>query len=409
MKHPILISLILLAQFRIFRQQLEQRLVKARLLLFLISFLLRRSASASDLNRNYFWNRCQNIYTPRKFFRTFRMTREVFETLCMDLDIPVSHSSKKFWGREKIDKRMMVAIFLYRLAHKCTLFQISETWGVSESSVVRITRTVADAILFQLGSREIYFPSKSNLINQALEFSRRTGFPNAVGAIDGTHIKIKRPNTDWEQYFTRKKEYAIQCQAIVDTNGLFVDCITGYTGAAADARVFALSPISSKGSSYIPTDHFILGDSAYPNKSWLLVPFKHYRSNPLTEAQKLYNLLLAKARVIIEHAFGRLKQRWRLLRYMDMGDFKLMHKLIICAVILHNYCERRNDCLSEREIKKVKRRVAREIEEQLREQTENIQPVFEHEFGTEIRNRIVAKISNEFDPTLLMHYDSSIA
>ena len=36
-----------------------------------------------------------------------------------------------------------------------------------------------------------------------------TGFPNAVGAIDGSHISIKAPRINHEDYSNRKQNYSI--------------------------------------------------------------------------------------------------------------------------------------------------------------------------------------------------------
>ena len=57
------------------------------------------------------------------------------------------------------------------------------------------------------------------------------------------------------------------------------------------------------GSHEIPT--LLVGDSAYPIKSWLMKPFTH--SPTLTQEQKQFNYKLSRARVVVEIAFGRLK------------------------------------------------------------------------------------------------------
>lgn len=39
---------------------------------------------------------------------------------------------------------------------------------------------------------------------------REKGFPNVMGAIDGSHIKIDRPENDPESYINRKGYFSVQ-------------------------------------------------------------------------------------------------------------------------------------------------------------------------------------------------------
>jgi len=409
----ILVTVILLQYIQL-RKQILARNKKILLLLALIScYFIRKPPTISNLDRDHNWNKCMNEYSDREFYRTFRLTRQTFKQLCNDLYIPEKYNKNRIiFGNKPITKERMVAVFLYRLAHKCTLFQISKFFGVSESSVVRITKTISDALFTQLGATEIYFPSKSTLIEQSEEWSRKTGFIHPVAAIDGSHIPIKRPQHNWESFFSRKHEYGVQCQAVVDSEGLFIDFNVGYTAAAHDSRVFHNSSFAAKAPSLIPPGYYVLGDSAYPNKPWLLTTYKKYKHTPQTDPQKLYNLIHAKTRVVVEHAFGRLKQRWRLLKYMDITDLKLVHKLIVAAAILHNYCERRNDCISNRELKKVQRRLDREILQRDLEQSEESEQVLDSHAGissdqrqgTAIRQQVTEKIAQEYNPQHHIHY-----
>ena len=69
------------------------------------------------------------------------------------------------------------------------------------------------------------------------------GFPNVVGAIDGSHITIKAPQVNREDYFNGKQNYSINLQGVVDAADKFIDVSTGLPGSIHDARISRLSTL----------------------------------------------------------------------------------------------------------------------------------------------------------------------
>lgn len=81
-------------------------------------------------------------------------------------------------------------------------------------------------------------------------------------------------------------------------------------------------------------NYYLLGDSAYPCLKQLIVP---YRDNGhLTRAQRHFNQKLSSCRVIIENAFGCLKQRFRQLYHFKLRDIVRMVCIIHACCVLHN-------------------------------------------------------------------------
>jgi len=79
---------------------------------------------------------------------------------------------------------------------------------------------------------------------------------------------------------------------------------------------------------------YIVGDSAYPCLEYLMVP---YRDNGhLTRAQRHYNNRLSSCRVIVENAFGVLKQRFRQLYHFKLQNIVRMVQIIHACCVLHN-------------------------------------------------------------------------
>ena len=55
------------------------------------------------------------------------------------------------------------------------------------------------------------------------EFKEISGFPQAVGAIDCCHIRIKAPLKDAEDHIDKKDYHSIVLQGLADNNYIFHD------------------------------------------------------------------------------------------------------------------------------------------------------------------------------------------
>lgn len=150
------------------------------------------------------------------------------------------------------------------------------------------------------------------------EFEAKFGIVQAFGCIDGTHVPIKRPVKDPQDYYCYKGFYSLNIQAVCDYRGTFMDVDCRWPGSVHDAKVFANSSISHKlreqhlpqtfqtlipGLDKIP--NYLIGDPAYPLTPYCIKEFKTCNEN----AQVVFNGLLRAARNPIECAFGRLKAR----------------------------------------------------------------------------------------------------
>ena len=185
------------------------------------------------------------------------------------------------------------------------------------------------------------------------EFDEKLGFPQCAGVVDGTHIPIASPEECPADYFNRKGWHSILMQGMVDHLGRFTDIYIGWPGRVHDARVFVNSSLYLRGENgtLLPdwkqtiggqeVPLVVLGDPAYPLLSWLMKAFPDNGS--LTAQQKTYNYRLSRARVVVEHAYGRLKGRWHcLLKRNDINVHDVPTVVAACCV-LHNICETRGE------------------------------------------------------------------
>jgi len=82
---------------------------------------------------------------------------------------------------------------------------------------------------------------------------------------------------------------------------------------------------------------------AYPLSTFLIKPF----INPQISSQIQFNVIHSLHRVVIENAFGRLKNRFIALKELNSRKISNVIRLTECAIILHNFLELNNDNLEE--------------------------------------------------------------
>ena len=120
----------------------------------------------------------------------------------------------------------------------------------------------------------------------------------------------------------------------------------GHPGKAHDVHVFKLSALWVPNGGRVdhivssPTYH-ILGDGAYPTKSYLLKPFRDDGS--LTRRQRNFNKVHSSIRCVVEHAIGRLKGRFRCLQFLDVKSPEKAKTIIATCCVLHNFAIRKKD------------------------------------------------------------------
>ncbi|KAJ8727715.1 hypothetical protein PYW07_001834 [Mythimna separata] len=171
------------------------------------------------------------------------------------------------------------------------LVSVADFIGVSIASASRIVSDVSRALAR-------LYPDFVKLQNHTQqEFYNIAGFPRVHGAIDGTHILIQSPNSNiGEEFRNRKGFFSINVQVVCNASLVFQNVVARWPGSTHDATIFNHSDLKNDCEQGVLGNRWLLGDSGYPCKPYLLTPLL----NPRTPSEQRYNEAHIKTRNTIE-------------------------------------------------------------------------------------------------------------
>ncbi|XP_023311763.1 putative nuclease HARBI1 [Anoplophora glabripennis] len=223
--------------------------------------------------------------------------------------------------------------------------------AISQASASRAVNEVTNALNQpEILNNVIRFPRNiEELENIRTRFYESYQFPGIIGCIDCTHVSIVAPPANDEHapehiYVNRKNYHSLNVQLICDNNLKLLNVTSRFPGSTHDAHIWRQSAVSNLMEQLYRRDptnvFFLLGDSGYPTRPWLLTPIL----NPQNVGQQRYNDRLCSIRSIIERCNGVLKNLFRcLLRYRTLHYHPTTAgKIVNACYILHNLCIERN-------------------------------------------------------------------
>ncbi|MCO5554685.1 hypothetical protein L7F22_008218 [Adiantum nelumboides] len=251
--------------------------------------------------------------------------------------------------RPPIEPERALSYTLLRLAHNESTFHNGNTFGIGESTVRKYCHIIVDILATKLCSQFISIPSGERLRNIIADFQTLNLFSNVCGAIDGSHIKLaRRPNMEHipAQCWCRHHFHSVLLQAICDLHKRIWDVCVLAPGGTNDAAHWKASSIYKKFRDRlilqdpvlqvhgVCVSPYLLADSGYGACRYLITPFRE-GSPPESGDWRGFNCHLSKGRVRIEHVFGMLKHRWRILRDINM-ELERVPKYVVACCVLHN-------------------------------------------------------------------------
>ena len=248
---------------------------------------------------------------------------------------------RKAWAGPVDD---IVAVSISILADKAGLRKNADLNGLDKSTASRWLSAFCEVFDEEMRNRVIAFPGSRTEAASAVRagFSDRLAadvrgsFNGVRGAIDGSHIRIFP--SPGRHYINRNNYPSILLLAIVDSRQRFLYANVGQGGSVHDSRALMSSPFWSKAADLFSDGSYLIGDCGFPCLPWLLTPFRETARVPQglpPEACKLFNRCLARMRVVVEHAFARLKSRFRCLEWLEVSRTSRASVVMAC-IMLHN-------------------------------------------------------------------------
>ena len=230
--------------------------------------------------------------------------------------------------------------------------------GFAESTVCKIVIDVCNAVLENLWTNTVdkhFSKSVDDFRNKFQEMECEWQFRYAFAAIDGSHCPIKCPAGGVEsmkQYCNFKKFYSDALLALADAHYRFIWASIGAPGNTHDSTYFQstslwekitkgkLIPSKIQTVDDIEIPPQILGDGAFPLRSWLMKP---YGDAVLTLDKRYFNYRSSRSRMVTEGAFGKLKERFRIFHKKYESNKETVKIMALAFVILHNICIDKGD------------------------------------------------------------------
>ncbi|KAL0879735.1 hypothetical protein ABMA27_003448 [Loxostege sticticalis] len=280
-----------------------------------------------------------NALPDFEFVANYRLSRVLFEELCQEI-VPLLPRKRNRRGIDPATKILVALNFYARGSYQGSVGLSTDT-PMAQPTVSRCLREVTAALNTpSILQKHIKFPQNVAERNEIKrKFYERYRLPGVIGCIDCTHVAIVRPNEQEERYFNRKHFHSINTQVICDSDCVILNVDASYGGATHDAFIWSASEIKGHLESLQTETTYLLGDSGYPLREYLLTPLNNVEEE---SPGGRYNAVHKRARSTIERTFGILKGRWRCLLAARELHYRpdAAGKIILACCVLHNMCVR---------------------------------------------------------------------
>ena len=249
-----------------------------------------------------------------------------------------------------INKKHVTNSYRY-LAHGGTQKVVASAFRLGFSTVGKIIGEVCEAIWTNMRLEFMPEMTPAKWKAAASKFEEKWHFPHCVGSIDGKHIQVVAPPASGSLYHNYKGHFSIVLMAVVGPDYRFIMIDVGAYGSENDSAIFqrteffrllengelGLPPAEPVRNSdgTVPIPYYLVGDEAFALKPYMMRPYS--RLTVTSDAAKVFNYRLCRARRIVENAFGILANRWRIFHGKIYASPEKVDKIVQATCVLHNY------------------------------------------------------------------------
>lgn len=188
--------------------------------------------------------------------RYYRLPRHEILRLCQQLSPLLERPTRR---SHAIPTHTQIMVTLRFLASGSFQSVIADTTGLTQASVSRVITQVISA-LYEKARTEIKMPTSVVDINRTCAaFSRVSGFPRVIGAIDGTHIPIKAPIENEHIYVNRKGFHSLNLQVVCNAEQIITSFSVKYPGSTHDSFIWSFCPLRDRFQAGAYKDSLLLG------------------------------------------------------------------------------------------------------------------------------------------------------
>lgn len=278
-----------------------------------------------------------NTFDDNDFKQRYRLSKATVMDLVHNIGNDLKHKTCRNKSLSPLEQILLTLRF-----YATGAFQqlVGDDLRIHKSTACRVIQRVTHQIA-SLSRQHIMMPhSADDLAATKTGFYNIANFPRVVGAIDCTHIKIQSPGGERaELYRNRKGYFSLNVQCICDADLKLRHIVARWPGSVHDSTIFNHSPLPAEFEMGTYGNGFLLGDSGYACKPYLLTPLL----TPETRAEVNYNRAQIRTRNTVERFFGVLKRRFPCLQNGLRLKLETIPKVIVACGVLHNICKQQND------------------------------------------------------------------
>jgi hypothetical protein len=231
-----------------------------------------------------------------------------------------------------------------------TFEELAAIFQTDNSTLHRVVQTHLST--FSKAACQLWMPTQVTDEREAQQF---TNFPEAIGAVDATLIRVRiptDPNLRTELWSAKHKQHGFKLQILVAPNEICLRASNLRKGNVHDKRIFDESalPVELKYRRELGRDnvvearHACLFDTGYIGVQRYypeaILTTRKPVDRELTDEEVFRNSQIHSDRVVVEHFFGHMKMHYGILFDEVRVEHHLLEAIVFATVALTNYLTR---------------------------------------------------------------------